>query len=251
MLHQLFSNGEILNYVFEDEKAQMDFIASYCAEHQIMDIRYQPFLESYVRSMHDIITPGGLRLYERMMTTWIFEPKMRTFYGLDQMVRDLSELQEILDNHELDDMVILLLKIDDLFTGAARGYYIRIARQALKESAEFYCSDVSAANYDIDVASVVADHREYGPYEDYIDGDGAAFEIKNIVEDQVKDELYDILAKLPADLADASFVDTIDVDVSGSEDLVESYLSDVPEDYYEEYRDQEYDNREIEYIFER
>lgn len=250
-LHQLFSNGEILNYVFEDKKAQMDFIAGYCAEHQIMDIRYQPFLISYVRSMHDIITPGGLRLYERMMTTWIFEPKMRTFYGLDQMVRDLSELQEILDNHELDDMVILLLKIDDLFTGAARGSYIRIARQALKESAEFYCSDVSAANYDIDVASVVADHSEYGPYEDYIDGDGAAFEIKNIVEDQVKDELYDILAKLPADLEDSSFIETLDIDVSGSDDLVESYLSDVPEDYYEEYRNREENNREIEYIFER
>ena len=41
-------------------------------------------------------------------------------------------------------------------------------------------------------------------------------------------------------------MDTIDVDVSGSEDLVESYLRDVPEDYYEEYRDREVDNREIE-----
>ena len=30
-LQQLFVNGEILNYVFEDKKAQMDFIAGYCA----------------------------------------------------------------------------------------------------------------------------------------------------------------------------------------------------------------------------
>ena len=167
------------------------------------------------------------------------------------MVRDLSELQKILEDQYLDDMVILLQKIDDLFTGEERESYIRIARQLLRESVDFYCSDVPAANYDIDVASIVAGHREYGSYEDYIDGDGAAFEIKNIVEDQVKDEIYDLLAKLPEDLADASFVNTLDVDVSGSEDLVESYLSDVPEDYYEEYRDQEYDNREIEYIFER
>ena len=31
---------------------------------------------------------------------------------------------------------------------------------------------------------------------------------------------------------------------------LEDYLSDVPGDYYEEYRNQESDSREIEYIFE-
>lgn len=248
---QLFANGEILNYVFENERGRTDFIVGYCAEHQVMDIRYQSFLMSYTRSAHDIITPDGFRLRERMIVPLILDSEMRAFYGLDQMVRDLSELQKILEDQYLDDMVILLQKIDDLFTGEERNPYIKLARQALKESVDFYCSDVPAANYDIDMASIVADHREYSSYEDYIDGDGAAFKIKNIVEDQVKDEIYDLLAKLPEDLADASFVDTLDVDVSGSEDLVESYLSDVPEDYYEEYRDREYDNREIEYIFER
>ena len=116
-LHQLFANGDILNYMFEDEQSRIDFIASYCAEHQVMDIRYQPFIMSYIRSAHDIITPDGLRLHEKMLIPLILGPVMRAFYGLDQMVRDLSELQEILEDQYLDDMVILLQKIDDLFTG--------------------------------------------------------------------------------------------------------------------------------------
>ena len=67
-LLQLFANGEILNYVFEDEQDRIDFITGYCAEHQVMDIRYQPFIMSYIRNMHDIITPDGLRLHEQTMT---------------------------------------------------------------------------------------------------------------------------------------------------------------------------------------
>ena len=84
-----------------------------------------------------------------------------------------------------------------------------------------------------------------------IDGDGAAREIEASIKEQVLDEVYGILSKLPKDLFDVSFGDDLEVNVSGIDDLVEDYLRGQPDDYYEEYRDWKADNLEIEYIFER
>ena len=63
--------------------------------------------------------------------------------------------------------------------------------------------------------------------------------------------MYGILSKLPEDLFEVSLGDDLEVNVSGIDDLVEDYLMGEPDDYYEEYRDWESDNLEIEYIFER
>ena len=65
------------------------------------------------------------------------------------------------------------------------------------------------------------------------------------------DKVYGILSKLPEDLFEVSLGDDLEVNVSGIDDLVEDYLMGEPDDYYEEYRDWESDNLEIEYIFER
>ena len=125
---------------------------------------------------------------------------------------------------------------------------VRGAREALEEAVDVYCTDVPAAEYDIDMDSVVANHRRYG---ENIDVDSAALEISAIVKDQVKDDIRVRLSKLSGDMVDDSFVDNLDVDVSGSYNLLEVYLRDEPEDYYEEHRDLEADNWEIECIFER
>ena len=84
-----------------------------------------------------------------------------------------------------------------------------------------------------------------------IDGDSAAREIEAFIKEQVLDKVYGILSKLPEDLFEVSLGDDLEVNVSGIDDLVEDYLMGEPDDYYEEYRDWESDNLEIEYIFER
>ena len=251
----LFMTGEILNYVFENEEEKSDFVVSYCAGHHVMDVRYQPFVISYIRFMHDITNVDGRPLPEKLMILWLFEPEMRAFYGVNQIIRDLSELQEILENQYLSDMVALLRKIDDLFVEEKRKSYIKLVRRTLKDAVNSYCEDVPAADYDIDVASMVASHREYSRYRDDregdIDGDSAAREIEAFIKEQVLDKVYGILSKLPEDLFEVSLGDDLEVNVSGIDDLVEDYLMGEPDDYYEEYGDWESDNLEIEYIFER
>ena len=254
-LRRLFTTGEILNYIFENEEEKKDFVVSYCAGHHVMDVRYQSFVISYIQFMHDITNVDGHPLPEKLMIFWLFEPEMRAFYGVNQIIRDLAELHEILENQYLSDMVALLQKIDDLFVEDKRESYIKLVRRALRDAASSYCEDVPAADYDIDVASIAEKHREYGIDEDDmegdIDGDGAAREIEASIKEQVLDEVYGILSKLPKDLFDVSFGDDLEVNVSGIDDLVEDYLRGQPDDYYEEYRDWKADNLEIEYIFER
>ena len=38
-LRRLFTTGEILNYIFENEEEKKDFVVSYCAGHHVMDVR--------------------------------------------------------------------------------------------------------------------------------------------------------------------------------------------------------------------
>ena len=209
----------------------------------------------YINEIYDITNVDGRPLPEKLMILWLFEPEMRAFYGVNQIIRDLSELQEILENQYLSDMVALLRKIDDLFVEEKRKSYIKLVRRTLKDAVNSYCEDVPAADYDIDVASMVASHREYSRYRDDregdIDGDSAAREIEAFIKEQVLDKVYGILSKLPEDLFEVSLGDDLEVNVSGIDDLVEDYLMGEPDDYYEEYRDWESDNLEIEYIFER
>lgn len=249
---KLFANGEILNYVFEDEGEKRDFIVSYCAEHKVMDARYQSFFTSYIQYMHDITRIDGHRFSEKLMISWIFESEMRVFYGLDKFVMVLPDLQKILENQYLDEMVALLQEIDDLFIGEPRESYLKIARQAIEEAVSFYCAEVIVANYyyDDDLSAVVASYRKDGLCEEYTDRDSSVCEITDIVTSGVKDKVRKILANLPKDLIDDSFVDNLEVDVSRSKGFEDDYLSDMP-DLYQEYRDQEADSREIEHIFER
>lgn len=109
---------------------------------------------SYIQFMHDITNVDGHPLPEKLMIFWLFEPEMRAFYGVNQIIRDLAELHEILENQYLSDMVALLQKIDDLFVEDKRESYIKLVRRALMDAASSYCEDVPAADYDIDVASI-------------------------------------------------------------------------------------------------
>ena len=87
----------------------------------------------------------------------------------------------------------------------------------------------------------------------YINSDAAIDEVDSIVEEKVLEEVYDYVSELPKDvIIDKRFLDKLSVTVSDTSTLVESYLQDDYADYlYEAYREKEFDDPEIEYIFER
>ncbi len=87
----------------------------------------------------------------------------------------------------------------------------------------------------------------------YINSDAVIDEVDSIVEEKVLEEVYDYVSELPKDvIIDKGFLDKLSVTVSDSSTLVESYLQDDYADYlYEAYREKEFDDPKIEYIFER
>ena len=90
-------------------------------------------------------------------------------------------------------------------------------------------------------------------YGGHIDTYSAMDEVDSIVKEIVMDEVCEYISELPEDInIDQEFMENLSIYVTGSSSLVDAYLQDdYPDDFYEEYREREFDNPEIEYIFER
>ena len=87
---------------------------------------------------------------------------------------------------------------------------------------------------------------------DSVVGNAVVEEIDSIVEQYVLDDIYEWISELPKGICVVKEVMSgLCVNVSGSYAIVEAYLMDDYPDYYDEYREREFEVPEIGYIFER
>lgn len=107
-----------------------------------------------------------------------------------------------------------------------------------EEAVEIYCDCVDADNYDLNIDDFVKDSCKVvycgnDEYAEEPDLDIVIQHIENSIKEKVKDEGWNYLNNLPAELClPASFMDEVCINVSGAEDLVKSYLRSDDDDRY-------------------
>lgn len=252
-LKQIFEDKTILEYEFDTDSQKEGFIVYYCAVNNILDEAYKKYFIGYILHLRYIDIFEVQKVSISYMNKKLWDEKICSFYELDKIICDTPQLIKMLSNLELKEVVGVIKRIDHLFEGDQREDYVKICEDILKEAVDCFGADVQVDEYDIDVGKIIDDCGYEDGYTRHIDGDVVASEIDAIVEDLAIDEINECLSDLPKDIViDQEFVNRLSISVSGSSELVESFLCDDFEDYYyEQYREREFDDPEIEYIFER
>ncbi len=248
-----FEDESILEYIFENEKQRREFIVSYCTINQICNVAYKSYFVDYILAPSSFYDYRGKWFSFSSLYRKMIENETESFYQLEDVICDISNLDRILSKLSFDDMLSFINQIDGLYGEEMREDYIKIVTNAVKETIDMICCDVSASDYVVDVSDIVERYRYEQEDGGRIDVDAAVDEIDKIVEECILDDLYESLSELPKGICDVNkIMDKVSVYVSGSDSMIESYLTeDYPDDYYDEYREKEFEIPEIEYIFER
>lgn len=248
----IFQNKEILKYVFENEKQKREFIVSYCTMNNICDSAYKSFFEDYILSSCQINDYMGNVISFSTMYRIMYDNGVCEFYRLNDIILDTAKLKFVLSKLNLEEMVKFVNKIDCLFEGEIRTNYVEVVSSSINAAVGAFCDEVDANDYYIDICEVV-EYSQYGRgNRGGIDTDAVVEEIDSIVEEYVLDDIYEWISELPKGICVVKEVMSgLCVNVSGSYAIVEAYLMDDYPDYYDEYREREFEVPEIEYIFER
>ena len=252
-LHRIFMDGSVINYVFESEKQKTGFISYYCMEKKILDERYKKYIEAFAVKTWNIDVFAEKKLPRKWLFRKLFDDEMYMFYELSSIILDTANLKQIMSKLFLDEAIEFIKRSEHLFKDELRVSYKEIIEEVIQDLIEDYCDNVSADEYDVSISDIVGNHMCENEQGCYVNSDAAIDEVDSIVEEKVLEEVYDYVSELPKDVViNEEFWDTLSVTVYDSSTLVESYLQDDYADYlYEAYREKEFDDPEIEYIFER
>lgn len=252
-LHRIFIDGSVINYVFESKKQKIGFISYYCMEKRILDERYKKFLEGFAMKPCNIDVFDERKIPRKWLFKKLFDDEIYCFYELSNIILDMANLKRIVSQLFLDEAIEFVRRSEHLFKDELRETFKEIIEEVIQDLIEDYCDNVSADEYDISISDIVGNHMYENERGCYINSDAAIDEVDSIVEEKVLEEVYEYVSELPKDvIINKGFLDTLSVTVSDSSTLVESYLQDDYADYlYEAYREKEFDDPEIEYIFER
>ncbi len=252
-LHRIFMDGSVINYVFESEKQKTGFISYYCMEKKILDERYKKYIKMFAVKPWNIDVFSDRKLPRKWLFRKLFDDEIYMFYELSSIILDAENLKKIMSKLFLDEAIEFIKRSEHLFKDELRVSYKEIIEEVVQNLIEDYCDNVSADEYDVNISDIVGNHMYENKRGCYINSDAAIDEVDSIVEGKVLEEVYDYVSELPKDvIIDKRFLDKLSVTVSDTSTLVESYLQDDYADYlYEAYREKEFDDPEIEYIFER
>ena len=246
-----FKDKSILGFVFEHEAQKNDYIVYGCSLGFAYDEAYKPYIESFLKDVHDLDVCTERRVETAKVLDKLFSPPICDFYQLDQIIHDPASLMAIMDHLEVYGLVKFIQRIERFFTGIDRSLFLALTQTKLEEEISLYCTDVPADAYDFDVGRIVEDYRYRDEFGYHFDEDAAASTIDGMIKDDLSNEMYSLVEDLPEDLKPSTtFLQNLDMSVDGSSRLVAQYLRD---DYdYDDYRAEHYwDNDAIDQIFNR
>lgn len=252
-IKSILENKSILEFVFESNIQKIDFITYYCIKYKIFAEDYRTYFESFILHPHDLDICEDRKVPLCLTYKKLFNKDICLFYGINNILHDIFNLESIISQLVLDDIVVFIKQVDYIFENEERALYVEVIERAIKEEIECYCQDIPADEYDVSISDIVEEHCYEDEHGWNVDGDGVASAIDEIIKSLVLDEIAAYISEFPKDIIiEDSFINNLNISVNGSASLVESYLVDDYQDYYyDDYRESEWGQHEIEYIFER
>lgn len=231
LIYAKLSSGEINNILFHDEQQKNALITWYIAKDQILDMRYIQYVQAYLQIPSEVFLEGDhviskLRTLEKLVSQPLVD-----YYRLKNIM-DEYDLRCAFDGEDPQELVPIINALSPLFESGSREQFVSMASEALLEALDDYYGDVDASDYDPDVRMAVELsllETDDGPA---LDENNAEALIEEEVADQIEVEIAALLCQLPKDIREAeNYLDEISVCISGTEDIVDSYLADERYDY--------------------
>lgn len=247
-LNELFKSRDILTFHFENQAQRTGYITYFVADQNIKDKTFLPTIELYLSDVCDVDIYDNYKIYSANIIKKLLSEDLVVFYGLDKILKDDLFLYDFLDKFQLDDLIEIVALIHELFIDKERERFIEIAKEMICKEIEFFCTDVPAESYQININEIVDDGEEAGYTDRYYIEDA----IEQEVSELVKNDVENYLDLLPEDIKiEKSLLDSIGVSVNGVGEMVDGYFAD--DDYDPElfYDENESDSDEIDLIFNR
>lgn len=254
-IYSFFKTGKIADIFFESEKEKNEYITSYIVNNSIKNLEYKEYIHQYLKNF-DVYNKSTK--YSTYIIVKLFEESLFDFYKLDEFFEDLELLETVLSKFQLKDLVQILSVCYPYFE--IEDGFIEMCEEVVNEAVSWYCCDVDASSFSIDVGRLLSENTEIfqcgvDEYDSEPNIDATVEAIENNIKDIVEKDIDNILNDLPGDLGGGWIVDTVyDISIDGVDDLVNDYLSSNYYDDDDDDRDRDYgpsSNSDIDLIFNR
>lgn len=230
----LLQTGRIDSFIFSesrDPSYKTRFIGRCILSSALCIDRYRSeFLEYITLRIHPKHHNNAFTPIEQVPLTRLLTPEIWNYYGLKAFFEKNDNLYSLLSRMDLEDGAKFIAGCDSLFNDKNRIYYILQVERFLKEAISEFC-DVSADDYEfsLDVEQAVSDATINDSDGADVDENEAAEILEDNLKETVLEELQEIIKLLPTHFAYlAEGIDVDDISVSGTDSLVEDFLSDPP-----------------------
>jgi len=233
-LIEIITNSEILNYYFDNNTFKVTFIVYQICVNQILNIAYVPIIREY------LISPTMIQIDKKIISvadiiTLLCNDKIMEFYEIKETLGDLIEINIVSGRLDFPDLVSFITNL-----------YLLI------EENEYYGAvNASDLNFEDYIDDIIKNYTQYNEDEDYdyIDTINAADGLENLLENEMKDELYYYLDKLPDVVRKGIDIEKdIYICVSGGSIVIESYYET---ESYQQKKEDIIDHSAIDAIFNR
>ena len=198
----------------------------------MFSIAYKPIIRQYLSNPVRIAINGRTIIMPNILQS-LCNDEVFAYYNLDSFFLREIIIDEFLEELELSDLVNVIKNLYPFLK--ENNMFIDSCVFAIKESISLY-SDIEANELvdGYDVQDIIDSYSEYNEYGLSYNNEGAASELKQLMEEDMYDEVIDYLNSLPESIHKSIDIDKdIFVYVNGTDSIVDSYIDEPNYDYYD------------------
>jgi len=253
MILNYFTVDNGFSLIFPDEETKTATTVWVIANKLICAEQYKETIEHYLLNPTDINIPGSSQISADTILRMLLSEKLSSYYGLIDFLLLEDNLERLFSSDVLlledavDITMILYPQINEEYLHA----FVQRLKPCLEQIIEYNYSEISAEEFDVSVNDVISRLRRVTLDGYDIDSYEIADEIDSEVSACAHQEMNKLLLKLPDDFYDlVSYAEEMNIMVSGSNDLAESYLEPDISDLMEfaPHEPSNFEN-EIDYLF--
>ncbi|GAB6179938.1 hypothetical protein JCM14036_12570 [Desulfotomaculum defluvii] len=248
ILLKMISDGSILDLDFKSQQEKNHFIVSSLCEFKILNKLYCDSIVQFLNetSLYTVSIVGLLSTSQIIES--LSQAPLREFYNFTEIVSNKGIIDNIFSNMALDqlvDTIDTLFKYyqDEFIDAEIIDWFVPLCHSKIMEAMVEYFDSADTSSYceNYDLGDLIRENTNqvysiHGYEDTEFDMGGTIGTIEQMVEEDIKDELTELLSNLPdiirnrIDLTEAS----IDVDRGEIESIINAYFE--PDIDYDEYR---------------
>lgn len=227
-------------FLFSSESKKVEQTACIISKIGLCNQKWAKELKSYLLSPCTVYHGNSIRVSSGEILSALLSEPLISYYGFADFLMDSDNLETVLCSSfiDLEDATLIVRQIYESISESNRKDFVVRSSTCLTELLEDYCNYVSADDYSPDVYGALQLSTYETPYGPEIDEEQAAEYVEDDVRTTVKEEIQASLKELPKEYTPLmDLADKIEIEVTGAEDLVASYISEGNADFEDDYQE--------------